>query len=114
MNKEDSMQFVQERLRYQHSTLHREIHLRPPTRVKRRFAVEIGKGEHRVFERVDDSVHVRCATGSLWITHDGDPKDVILVPGETYRAEREDAMHIFALQDCILEIEFEDDIIAEH
>ena len=114
MNKEDSMQFVQERLRYNHSTLHREIHLRPPTRVKRRFAVEMARGEHRIFERVDDTVLVCCSSGSLWITHDGDPKDVILVPGETYRAQRNDAMHVFALQACVLEIEFEDDIIAEH
>src|SRR3954464_5233787 len=114
MNKEDSMQFVQERLRYNHSTLHREIHLRPPTRVTRRLAVEMFRGEHRNFERVDDSVLVCCAAGSVWITHDGDPKDVILVPGETYRAEREDAMHVFALQESVLEIQFEDDIIAEH
>ena len=115
MNKEDSLQFVQERLRYNHaSVLHREVRLRPPTRVKRRFAVEIPKGEHRTFERVDESVLVCCCSGSLWITHDGDPKDVILVPGESYRAEREDAMHVFALADCVLEIEFEDDIIAEH
>ena len=114
MNREDSMQFVEERLRYNHSTLHREIHLRPPTRVKRRFAIEIVRGEHRTFERVDDSVLICCGAGSLWITHDGDPKDVILVPGESYRAEREDAMHLFALADCLLEVEFEDDIIAEH
>src|SRR6476620_1641362 len=106
MNKEDSLQFVQERLRYNHaSALHRELHMFPPTRVKRRFAVEIPRGEHRGFERVDDSVAVHCTSGSLWITHDGDPKDVILVPGEYYRAEREDAMHVFALSDCVLEIE---------
>ena len=111
----DSLQFVQERLRYHHtSPLYREVRLFPATRVKRRLAVEIPKGEHRGFERVDDTVMVACARGSLWITHDGDPKDIILVPGESYRAEREDAMHVFALADSVLEIEFEDDFNIEH
>jgi hypothetical protein len=114
MNKEDSLQFVQERLRQNHSPLHRQIHLRPPARVKRRFAVAMDKGEHRHFEEVDDTVLVCCGSGSLWITHDGDPKDVILIAGECYRAEREDTMHVFALGPSVLEIEFEDDIVAEH
>jgi hypothetical protein len=114
MNKEDSLQFVHERLRHNHSALAREFRLSRPPRVTRRFAVDMAQGEAHMFETVDPSFLVRCASGSVWITHDGDPKDVILVPGESYRAEREDAMHVFALSDCVLEIEFEDDIIAEH
>lgn len=110
MNKEDSLQFVQERLRHNHSILGRELRMREPPRVTRRFAVEIEKGEHCIFERVDASVAVRCASGSMWITHDGDPKDIILCAGEEYRAQREDAMHVYALQPCVLEIEFEDEV----
>jgi hypothetical protein len=110
MNKEDSLLFVQERLRHNHSLLARELRLREVPRVTRRFAVEIAKGEHYMFERVDPSVAVRCASGSMWITHDGDPKDIILCSGEEYRAQREDAMHVFALQPCVLEIEFEDEV----
>lgn len=109
----DSMQFVQERLRNHSPAIARELRLRPLPRVKRRFALEMAKGEARTFERVDDSVIVRCSRGSLWITHDGDPKDVILSSHEGYRAQREDAMHVFALQPCLLEIEFEDDV-TEH
>ena len=41
MNKEDSLQFVQERLRHNHSLLARELRLREVPRVTRRFAVEI-------------------------------------------------------------------------
>jgi hypothetical protein len=114
MNTEDSLRFVQDRLRHNHaSLLQREFRLRQPAPVIRRFVIEIGKGDARMFEHVDDSVMIRCASGSLWITHDGDPKDVILVPGESYRAEREDAMHVFALQDSVLEIEFADEVL-EH
>lgn len=109
MKTEDSLQFVQERLRHNHSSpLGRELYLRQPTRVTRRFVVEMGKGEARTFEHVDDSVMIKGVSGSLWITHDGDPKDVILYPQESYRAEREDAMHVFALADSVFEIEFAD------
>jgi Protein of unknown function (DUF2917) len=111
MNTEDSMHFVQERLRH-HSAIPFTLTFgasRP--RVTRRLAVQMAAGEARTFERVDGSVCVHCTEGSLWITHDGDPKDVILNPRESYRAEREDAMHVFALQPCVLEIEFEDEML---
>ena len=114
MTPEDSLQFVQERLSHQHvGPLGRTLRMERRARVVRRFAVEIAKGEHQSFGRVDDSVKVFCTSGSVWITHDGDCKDVILVGGESYQAEREDAMHLFALQDCLLELEFEDEALAD-
>jgi hypothetical protein len=114
MYKEDSLHFAEQRLRRHHaSPLTRDLRLRHRPRVTRRFAAHMRKGEARTFERVDSSVLVCCDRGSLWITHDGDPKDVILSPRESYRAEREDAMHVFAMQDCLLEIEFEDEA-TEH
>lgn len=114
MDTEDALRFVEDRLRHHHAgPVTRDFRLRHPRRVTRRFVAAMRKGEARTFERVDASVMVRCARGSLWITHDGDPKDVILAPRESYRAEREDAMHVFAMQDCVLEIEFEDEA-TEH
>jgi hypothetical protein len=113
MTKDESLQFVQERLRRQlGSPFERELHLRPRERVTRRIALELDSGSTHVFDRVDGSVMVRCASGSLWITHDGDPKDVILGADESYRAEREDTMRVSALQPCVVEIEFEDEVVA--
>ena len=109
MNKEDSLQFVNERLRHNHPLM-RELRLRPAPRVTRRFAIEIDKGEAHVFDTVDDTFALRCHSGSVWITHDSDPRDVILMPGETYRADRTDALHLFALAPSVLEIEFEDEV----
>ena len=110
MNKEDSLQFVHERLRHNGSPFAREFRLRQMPRVTRRFAIELEQGEAHVFEHVDRSFTVYCTTGGVWITHDGDPKDVVLITGEHYRAEREDPLHLYALTPVVLEIEFEDDV----
>ena len=112
---EDSLEFVQERLRLQtiSSPLTREFGFRQKPQVKRRLVAQMCKGEARNFERVNESVVVCCSSGSLWITHDGDPKDVILGAEESYRAEREEAMHLSALQPCVVEIEFEDEVTAQ-
>ena len=112
MHTQDGLQFAQERLRHHHrAPLTRALGLQRKPRVIRRFVAQLPKGEARVFERVDSSVQLRCAAGSAWITQDGDCKDVILQPQESYRAEREQPMHVFALADCVLELEFEDDVI---
>ena len=106
------MQFVQERLRHHHHPpLTRSLGTVSRPRVTRRFVVEMERGEARLFERVDATVSVTCARGSLWITHDGDPKDVILHAHQCYRAERTDPMHVFALEATLLEIEFEDEVL---
>ena len=83
-------------------------------RIRRRFAARLAQGDNEVIPHADDTVVVRCAAGSVWITHDGDPRDVILYPGESYQADREEAMHVFALADSVIEIEFEDEAVQMH
>ncbi|MBI5275404.1 MAG: DUF2917 domain-containing protein [Burkholderiales bacterium] len=83
--------------------------LRRPERVTRRVCLKLARGATEVIPDVDGSIVVRCARGSVWITHDGDPKDVILQPQQTYQAERDDPMRMHALQACVLEIQFEDE-----
>jgi len=47
---------------------------------------------------------VRCLTGLLWLTHDGDPKDLILKSGEQYRADRRSMLLVQALEESRVEL----------
>jgi hypothetical protein len=38
-----------------------------------------------------------CVQGSLWITHDGDPKDIIVDAGQRYVADRHAPLVVYAL-----------------
>lgn len=79
-------------------------------RVKRLICMSITPGETEVIPTADQSLVVRCARGHLWITHDSDPKDVILAASEVYRSERDDALRLHAMEPCVVEIEFDDEI----
>lgn len=43
---------------------------------------------------------VECVQGVLWITHDGDPKDIVLTAGQAHRAQRPSRMLVSALEDA--------------
>jgi hypothetical protein len=47
---------------------------------------------------------IACLRGSLWITHDGDPKDVVLEAGQSYRSDRRARMLIQALEDAYVRV----------
>jgi hypothetical protein len=83
-----------------------------PRSLRRRFAMKLEPGRCEAIPLQNREVVLRCASGSLWITHDGDCKDVTLEPRQSYRPDRDGAMRLHALQPCVLEIEFEDDADA--
>ena len=43
-------------------------------------------------------VTVECIHGSLWLTHDGDCKDLVLAPGQCYQSERPGRLLVHALE----------------
>lgn len=47
---------------------------------------------------------LRCTSGSLWLTLDGDPRDVILEPGETFAGTEHRRAIIYAFQDACLSL----------
>lgn len=44
---------------------------------------------------------IECLTGKLWITHDGDPKDIVLEAGQRYSVDRRSKMLVHALSDSV-------------
>ena len=55
---------------------------------------------------LDDSldVSIDCLEGSLWITQDGDPRDVIVPAGRSFRIDRTSRVMVFATSDASLQI----------
>ncbi|MBK6009509.1 DUF2917 domain-containing protein [Ramlibacter ginsenosidimutans] len=77
-------------------------------RVTRWFAARVRKGDTRVVEAPAGSVTVHCREGEVWITHDGDPRDVLLEARESYAAGLRNRMSVHALEDCVVEFEVVD------
>ena len=42
-------------------------------------------------------LYLQCLVGSLWITHDGDCKDLILEAGQSYQSAHDRRMLVYAL-----------------
>lgn len=107
----EALAFFSRRLHGRHRGM--RLRLLEPRRVTRRICMRLPRGATEVIPEVDRSVVVRCAAGSLWLTHDGDPKDVVLGANQSYQAEREAPLRVHALHPCVVEIEFEDDETVE-
>lgn len=104
----EALNFFSRRLHSRHRRDDAQPRRNAPQRVTRRICMRLPRGSTEVIPEVDRSVVVRCAAGSLWLTHDGDPKDVVLGADQSYQAEREAPLRVHALQPCVVEIEFED------
>jgi hypothetical protein len=78
----------------------------PGPQVTRRSWARVGHGTTQEIPRAGKRMTVHCRGGQAWITHDGDPRDVLLAPAQSYTADRGERMTLHALQgDCLLEIE---------
>jgi hypothetical protein len=78
-------------------------------RVTRWYAAHVRHGATREITPPPGCVTVHCRGGEAWITHDGDPRDVLLQPNESYRVDNGSRMTLHALGgDCVLEIQVDD------
>lgn len=78
-------------------------------RVTRWYAAHVRGGATREIAPPPGTVTLHCRDGEAWITHDGDPRDVLLQPQESYRVDNGARMMLHALQgDCVLEIQVDD------
>jgi hypothetical protein len=81
-----------------------------PSRVTRWFAAHVRQGATREIPPASGRMTVHCRDGEAWITHDGDPKDVMLQANQSYAVDRRGArMTVHALRgDCVFEIQVDD------
>jgi hypothetical protein len=72
----------------------------PTTAKPLAFPVEISlaQGHSTRLGRIEGRT-LSCLAGCLWITHDGDPKDIVVEEGESYRVAREERTIVHALCD---------------
>jgi hypothetical protein len=107
----DSLSYFSDRLHHLRRRPRLRLSLRRPRRVTRRICMKLEPGKSEVIPRVNDSVVVHCAEGTVWITHDGDPKDIVLEPNQSYQADHEQVMRMLALEPAVVEVQFEDEVM---
>jgi hypothetical protein len=89
--------------------LGREDVARVRPRITRWFAAHVRQGATREIPGITGRMTVHCREGEAWITHDGDPKDVMLQAKQSYVVERGTRMTVHALRgDCVFEIQVDD------
>lgn len=47
---------------------------------------------------------VDCEAGTLWLTHDGEPRDIVLEAGQSHRCDHDGRLAIHALDDARLRL----------
>jgi len=50
------------------------------------------------------ALDVSCAGGSLWLTLDDDPRDIVLAPGDRFQIDGNRKVLAYALEDSVLEV----------
>jgi hypothetical protein len=71
-----------------------------------KVAMALGQGKTEVLSRAVRSMTVRCVQGELWLTHDGDTKDVFLKAGQTHAVDKGSRMMLYALEPSGFELSF--------
>lgn len=70
----------------------------------RSWQVPLAHGQLRRFEPAALR-GLRCISGALWITFDGDPADHVLQPGEAMQTKARHAVIVYALEPSVLRIQ---------
>jgi hypothetical protein len=73
--------------------------------ITRCVAAQLPAGAMRRVSADHHDMELHCTRGELWITYDGDCKDLILREGERYRIERREVLVLYAFEDSVFEVQ---------
>jgi hypothetical protein len=61
---------------------------------------------HRAIYSLPDAagIEIRCGEGCLWVTLDGDPRDLVIEAGETFRTPQHRRAVVYALEPSRIEV----------
>ncbi len=61
---------------------------------------------HRAMHRIDNGrgTQVFCLKGPVWITQEGDPRDIILSAGQSFLLDRKGVAVVFALREAAITV----------
>ena len=57
-----------------------------------------------LYRFADTAQQITCGSGSLWITQDNDPRDIILAPGESFTTDGRHQVIAYALDPATLSV----------
>jgi hypothetical protein len=82
--------------RHQRAVLHR------PAAGMLRRAASVRELPRHITLRIErpGGMFVECLSGTVWITHDGQPKDLVLEAGEHYQVRSDAVMLVHAMSDA--------------
>ena len=49
-------------------------------------------------------LQVRCRSGALWLTYDGQPRDIVVEQGQTHRCDAAGRLAIYALERSVVDV----------
>lgn len=50
------------------------------------------------------STRIVCETGTVWLTIDNDPRDIVLAPGQSFLVDRRAGVLVYALEDACVRV----------
>ena len=69
-----------------------------------REGLELAQGEAYSLGAIPAGRRIRCLSGTLWITQTGDGRDHIVLPGESFTAERPGRVVLQALRSSVFRL----------
>lgn len=78
----------------------------PDLHLTRLYAVSLAPGATREVPHAAGRMTLHCRVGKLWITHDGDPRDVVLDANQSHSVDRAERLTVHAMREAgLLEVQ---------